>query len=309
MSNDISSGATETEVDLPLASVQPAVSEIECPPSDVLEDRVETAPPLPEVAPIEVANVEPDLDPSCERPYLGGVHYLDFLVALEKALDASLYLEVGTESGASLRRISCASIAIDPHFNLSADSVGSKPACHFFQMSSDAFFKKINFERLFDDRVSLAFLDGMHRFEFLLRDFMNTEKLCERGSAIVMHDCFPINLEMALRVWIPADDRQSPRRDVANWWTGDVWKLLPILRKYRPDVQMIRVDCPPTGLLICTNLDPASRVLEEKYFEILAEFSAMELSDFGLGRLFEEFPLEDSHGLLNQVNLTARLWA
>jgi hypothetical protein len=57
-----------------------------------------------------------------------------------------------------------------------------------------------------------------------------------------------------------------------NMWTGDVWKLVPILHRWRPDLEIRCLDCPPTGLVLCTNLDPASTVLADAYNKILAEW-------------------------------------
>ncbi len=33
------------------------------------------------------------------------------------------------------------------------------------------------------------------------------------------------------------------------YWTGDVWKLIPILQRYRPDLQLTLFDAPPSGLV------------------------------------------------------------
>ena len=36
--------------------------------------------------------------------------------------------------------------------------------------------------------MDLAFIDGLHLFEFSLRDFMNVEKLAHPGSVVVFDD-------------------------------------------------------------------------------------------------------------------------
>ena len=43
----------------------------------------------------------------------------------------------------------------------------------------------------------IAFLDGMHRAEYLLRDFMNTERFSHERTLILLHDCLPVNARMA----------------------------------------------------------------------------------------------------------------
>ena len=70
-----------------------------------------------------------------------GVHYLDYLQGLSAAMNAQRYLEIGTSSGASLARIKCTSVAIDPAFEITMPVTGTKPACHFYQMTSDDYFE------------------------------------------------------------------------------------------------------------------------------------------------------------------------
>jgi hypothetical protein len=61
-------------------------------------------------------------------------------------------------------------------------------------------------------------------------------------------------------------------------WSGDVWKLVVILKKYRPDLSIHVVGAPPTGVCIVRKLDPASRVLAENHERLTAEFMALDYS-------------------------------
>ena len=65
----------------------------------------------------------------------------------------------------------------------------------------------------------LPFSDGMHHFEYLLRDFINTEKYSHKGTIATLHDCYPVNTEIANR-----DMNYDRRVDVATriWWAGDM---------------------------------------------------------------------------------------
>ena len=47
--------------------------------------------------------------------------------------------------------------------------------------------------------MDFAFIDGMHLFEFALRDFMNLERHCTPQSVIMVHDCYPTEREHAER--------------------------------------------------------------------------------------------------------------
>ncbi|MGL4287619.1 MAG: class I SAM-dependent methyltransferase [Phreatobacter sp.] len=199
----------------------------------------------------------------------GGVPYLRVLSHIAHLCKARSYLEIGTNEGFSLAGIPCASIAIDPHFVLQRDVIGNKPMCLMYQCTSDDFFRRHDPKVLLGGPIDLAFLDGMHLYEYLLRDFINTEKHCEAASLIVLHDCLPPTVEMTSRTRRAA--LQNPK--FRTFWTGDVWKTAAILQKYRPDLKLTFLDAPPTGLLLCANLDPRSTVLSERYDEIIADFA------------------------------------
>lgn len=61
--------------------------------------------------------------------------------------------------------------------------MGEKPALHLFQATSDDFFAS-DFLRRDGIRLGLSFLDGMHLYEFLLRDVMNTEAASDPNGVI-----------------------------------------------------------------------------------------------------------------------------
>jgi hypothetical protein len=58
----------------------------------------------------------------------------------------------------------------------------------------------------------------------------------------------------------------------ANEPSGDVWKLLLCLKKYRPELLIATADVPPTGLTVVRRLDPDSTVLSQNLEKICAEF-------------------------------------
>jgi hypothetical protein len=208
-----------------------------------------------------------------------GMPYYRFLRQLHEACLFDWYLEVGCRSGESFAPVRSKTLAVDPFFRAEINIIGKKPALHVFQATSDDFFAN-GFLARNDIRLGLAFLDGMHLFEFLLRDFMNTEAAMDPNGVIMMHDCVPFGLKMTRR-----DLNNLP----AGAWTGDVWKLIPILQAWRPDLTVSVLDCRPTGLVCISGLDPANRVLADNYDRIVAEYSDVELKDFGVERFFASF--------------------
>jgi hypothetical protein len=133
-----------------------------------------------------------------------------------------------------------------------------------FAETSDDFFRRDVQAELGGLPVDLALIDGMHHFEFALRDFMHLERLSAPGSTILIHDAFP------------HDQRTAQRERVSAFWSGDVWRLVVLLKKYRPELQIQVVAAPPTGLAVVRNLDPASRFIQENLERLCAEFMALD---------------------------------
>jgi hypothetical protein len=124
----------------------------------------------------------------------------------------------------------------------------------------------------------------LHHAEVLLRDFINTEALCHADSIILMHDCLPLNKRMAEREYrLDVSEDHATR----GFWTGDVWKVLLTLKKLRPDLTIRSADCPPTGLLIITGLNSKSRLLSERYTDIVKDYPDATLS---LDEIWSAFP-------------------
>lgn len=214
-------------------------------------------------------------------PLVLGGRYEEWLRQYHLRSEADWYLEVGSETGKSLVTVSANTIAVDPAFRLIQDVTTSKRIVHLFQMTSDSFFAT-DFANRNNIELDVAFLDGMHNFEFLLRDFIGTERISRSTATIFMHDCIPANRIQARREYASNKSR---------FWAGDVWKLLPILRQYRPHLRIEVLDLAPTGLVSVRNLDPSSSALKNNYEAILAEYTSLTLEEYGLSKFCQEFPL------------------
>jgi hypothetical protein len=118
----------------------------------------------------------------------------------------------------------------------------------------------------------LSFIDGMHKFEFALRDFANLERNSAPGSTILIHDCNP-----------PTRESATPKQETFLW-AGDVWKLIICLGKERPDLDISVVDVAPTGLAIIRSLDPSSTVLFDRQQQIIETYRGLDFSEFEQAR-------------------------
>jgi hypothetical protein len=223
-----------------------------------------------------------------------GIQYLEFLEILNANLRPSSYLEIGTSEGSSLKAFTCDALCIDPQFRIQAAPSLNRKRTLFFQMTSDDFFRSQHVGDYFPNGPDICFLDGLHRFEFLLRDFFNAEAACRPNSIILMHDCLPVNERMAERT-MRVDESED--RSTSSAWTGDVWRMLPALKQHRPDLRIMLLDCGPTGLVACTHLDPASSTLMKNYNRIVDDGMNLSLTTLGLDQLWRMFPTIDTRRL------------
>jgi Methyltransferase domain len=183
--------------------------------------------------------------------------YLDFLRELHAVLQPPAYLEIGVDHGASLALAGGPAIGVDPAPRVAAP-LGAGAV--IYAETSDAFFARAAPLAHFGGRApALALIDGMHLAEFALRDFVNTERLMDPRGVIVFDDIYPRE-----RAWA---NREHP----GHFWTGDVYKLVALLARERPDLTLLQIDTDPGGLLLVLGLDPASTALAERYDALAAE--------------------------------------
>lgn len=231
-----------------------------------------------------------------------GVAYGEFLGELSQKRRFRRYFEIGVNEGLLMSLIHAEiAVGVDPEFILSKNAPRFKKRTHLINETSDHFFEDISSVALLGGAPDFSFLDGYHTFEYLLRDFMNTEAICGRTSIIGMHDCLPLDEVMAERDFKIWQSRTIGTRYQGSW-TGDVWKIIPILKRYRPDLQILLVDCPPTGIVCVTRLDPTSTVLKRCYLDIVKEFAAVPNSLDEIAKIYNENDLVSSVAILNSMD-------
>ena len=170
------------------------------------------------------------------------MEYLDFLKGLHEAVRPRAYLEIGLRHGDSLALADCPALGVDPAFNLRVE-LGEN--VELLRETSDEYFGRPKpLKPLGGRKPDMAFIDGMHLAEFALRDFIGVERLSPWTGVIVFDDILPRTVEEANR------DRRT------RAWTGDVYKVLGILARHRPDLICLRVGTQPTGLLLVLGARP-----------------------------------------------------
>jgi hypothetical protein len=232
------------------------------------------SPPLRPLAEILPANpIYENILPGTpeEERTAGSGPYLRLLERIHAERRPSLYVEIGVRTGGSLQLARGDAIGIDPYM---AD-VKPGPSRRLFHETSDDFFDSEHAAAI-DRGIEFALIDGLHLFEFALRDFMNLEMRCSRSALIAIDDVFP-NASI-----------QGSRLRCSRVWTGDVWRLPLCLEEFRPDLKLLRVDTAPTGLVLVSGLDPTNRDLWNKY-------------DLVLERYLRNFPLDPPASVLSRA--------
>lgn len=177
----------------------------------------------------------------------------ELLRGLHEQTRPRTYLEIGIRTGRSMVLSRCRSIGVDPAFK-----IDNPIHCdvQLIKATSDDFFAAEEPLAHFDGMpVDLAFIDGMHLSDFALRDFINIEPYMADTGVIVLDDVLPRNGLEAAR-----DRKTEP-------WTGDVYKVVEILRRRRPDLVVLLVNTAPTGTAVIVGVDQGSTVLKDAYAE------------------------------------------
>ena len=175
----------------------------------------------------------------------------ELLRGLHEKTRPRTYLEIGIETGRSLTHSRARSIGVDPVLK-----IDNPIHCdlQLIKATSDDFFAGddplAHFESV---PVDLAFIDGMHLSEFALRDFINIEPYMAATGLVLLDDVLPRNGLEAAR-----DRKTGP-------WAGDVYKVVEILRRRRPDLVVFLVNTAPTGTAVVLGADQRSTVLREAY--------------------------------------------
>jgi Methyltransferase domain len=177
----------------------------------------------------------------------------ELLQGLHEKIRPRTYLEIGIRTGRSMVLSRCRSIGVDPFFK-----IDNPIHCdvQLIKAASDDFFAGdeplAHFEGV---PVDLAFIDGMHLSDFALRDFINIEPFMADTGVVVLDDVLPRNGLEAAR-----DRKTEP-------WTGDVYKVVEILRRRRPDLVVMLINVEPTGTAVVLGVDQASTILKDAYAE------------------------------------------
>jgi glycosyltransferase involved in cell wall biosynthesis len=132
----------------------------------------------------------------------------------------SNYLEIGIEYGYTFNKthfLNKTGVDPDPKFEASNGQI-------IFKLTSDDYFDTLN-KNVTINNTDIIFIDGMHHYENVVKDFNNSLKILSQNGTIFIDDCIPLNYNEQLKI---------PRKHYydngilkyGEEWTGDVWKVM-----------------------------------------------------------------------------------
>lgn len=194
---------------------------------------------------------------------LPGPVYYEILDRLHEWIAPRTYLEVGMGDGSSmaLARPRTTAFGVDPVPTLCHPLAAE---CHVYPQTSESFFARTDLATVLGGRApDLVFIDGLHTFPAVLGDLVGVESIAGPETVVVLHDTIPL-------------DEPTQRPDRAHeFYTGDVWKLLPLLADTRPDLDWFTIATPPSGLTVVTGLDRGSTVLSDRFDDLVDRYDAL----------------------------------
>jgi len=126
----------------------------------------------------------------------------DLIEYLIKKNNYTNYLEIGCDQNQLFSKV-----IIDNKIGVDPVSGGN------IRKTSDEFFKENN------NKFDIVFIDGLHTYEQVKKDILNSVNCLNVNGIILVHDCMPDSL----------GKQAVPRYKMQ--WNGDVWKAIVDLRQ------------------------------------------------------------------------------
>ena len=175
--------------------------------------------------------------------YNGRISYLSSLN------NATKYLEIGVWGGSTFFPVTIPfKVAVDPCF-VFEPLEHKKDGTHFFEITSDEFFKKLDcgnlaFHPAFSTqpiKFDIIFIDGYHTFEQSFNDFKNSLRYSHDKTLWLIDDTVPSDAYSALsNPAISRYKRHQAGLDRGDWH-GDVYKTIFAIHDYFPEISYCTV--------------------------------------------------------------------
>lgn len=168
---------------------------------------------------------------------LGMTHSARRINFLSKKLAAKRYLEIGVETGITFHQVDCEiKTGVDPHFLFDpsmAYGLNQHGSCDYHAISSDLFFRR---HKRGGEPYDIVFIDGLHHFDQVMRDFVNALSFSHPRTVFVIDDTLPCDVFSAMRDQDQAIKlrNQYSQGVISNAWHGDVYLFVLLMPIYFP---------------------------------------------------------------------------
>lgn len=130
-----------------------------------------------------------------------GESRLELINFLCSASNATSYLEIGCNTDEVFANVNC------PH------KIGVDPASGgTHRMTSDEFFEQNT------ETFDVIFIDGLHYYDQVKKDYVNSMRFLKQNGFIAFHDMLPFQERWTV-VPVPENLKEY------GCWTGDVWRM------------------------------------------------------------------------------------
>jgi len=201
--------------------------------------------------------------------------------SLAKQLGARRYLEVGVSAGATFRDVEIAErTGVDPNFLFDTNTLANE-FTRLVRSTSDEFFVT---EPLFPP-YDVIFIDGLHKFEQVVRDLSNALIRTHRHSVIILDDTIAGDVYSA----IPDQEAALRYRRAAgigsSAWNGDVFKTVFYIHDFWPSLNYRTIGGSPQTLVWRGNgmrrpplFDDLERISRLTYFDLQENYGVLQLA-------------------------------
>lgn len=149
---------------------------------------------------------------------------------LATRLNARTYLEIGVNAGNTFRLVDVLEkTGVDPDFRFDVDAVRNDRT-RLIAETSDAYFASLPVSVKFD----VVFIDGLHSFEQVVKDFSNTVIHTHDRSVIVLDDTVPNDVFSTLPTSWEAAEFRIKFGNSSRDWHGDVFKSVFYINDFWP---------------------------------------------------------------------------
>lgn len=156
---------------------------------------------------------------------------------LASALKVGRYLEIGVETGITFHQVDCQlKTGVDPKFLFDlarSEELNRHGICEYHEVASDVFFSGRDRG---GERYDLIFIDGLHHFDQVMRDFIHSTAHAHPRTVFLIDDTLPCDVFSAMRDQQQALELRS-RYSLGfqgNAWHGDVYLFVLLLPVYFP---------------------------------------------------------------------------